>query len=63
MRSDRDLQIMLAMQKHGGSFVAALGAAWIRADDENSQKLKETFPEYWRSYADLVDATQRREGA
>lgn len=51
---------MLAMQKHGSSFVAALGAAWMRADDENSQRLKEAFPEYWRNYADVVDAAKAR---
>lgn len=63
MRSDRDLQIMLAMREHGGSFVVCLGEAWMHADDENSQRLKETFPEIWRNYADIVDAAKDREGA
>jgi hypothetical protein len=55
--SDRD--IALAMVTFGGSFVAALGAAWTRADAVNAEKIKAAFPEYWEQYRDLVQLRDR----
>jgi hypothetical protein len=61
MRTDRDLQIMLAMRRDGGSFVVALGEAWMHADLVNSTKLRLAFPEYWAEYGELVDLAAKRE--
>lgn len=61
VRSDRDLQIMLAMRTHGGSFVVALGEAWMHADDFNSARLRVAFPEYWDQYAAVVDLEEKRD--
>ena len=47
-----------AMKKHGGSFVAALGEALIRADDSNAMKLEAAFPEYFRAYAEWAKRDQ-----
>ena len=47
---DRDLWTIDAMEKWGGSFVKALGAAARRADGANLEKIKRTWPEYWADY-------------
>jgi len=39
-----------AMMKYGGSFVSALGQALIRADENNAQTIKWTWPGYWEEY-------------
>lgn len=41
---------MDAMEKWGGSFVKALGAAARRADGQNLERIKRAFPEYWAEY-------------
>lgn len=53
--SETDLNIINAMKKYGGSFVSHLGAAAQHADHKNLEKLKETFPEYWKQYAEMAD--------
>ncbi|KKM70733.1 hypothetical protein LCGC14_1437830 [marine sediment metagenome] len=50
------------MQKHGGSFVQALGTAAERADDSNLSKIKETWPEYWSEYEGLGEELQVTRG-
>ncbi len=52
---------MLAMRTHGGSFVVALGEAWMHADDFNSARLRVAFPEYWDQYAAVVDLEEKRD--
>lgn len=43
--------VAFAMKEHGGSFVQALGEALLRADDENTRRIKNTWPEYWGKYS------------
>lgn len=50
-----DMDIIEAMEKYGGSFVAALAGAARRADATNLAKLKQAFAEYWQQYADMVE--------
>ena len=38
------------MIKYGGGFVSALGEALARADANNAQKIRLTWPEYWMKY-------------
>lgn len=38
------------MQKHGGSFAQAIGAAYFVADPNNRAKLVETFADLFASY-------------
>lgn len=44
-----------AMQKYGGSFTAALGVAWSRADEDNRQRLRKAFPELLAEYTKLAE--------
>ena len=44
------LKVANAMIKYGGSFVESLGKALLQADENNQQKIKNTFPEYWEKY-------------
>lgn len=44
-----------AMQKYGGSFTAALGVAWSRADEDNRQRLRKAFPELLVEYTKLAE--------
>jgi hypothetical protein len=39
-----------AMVKFGGSFVHQLGVMIRQADATNLQKIKKTWPEYWKEY-------------
>lgn len=50
-----DLNIIEAMEKYGGSFVAALAQAARRADADNLARLKKAFPEYWKQYAEMAE--------
>lgn len=52
MRSDLDFKITQAMVKFGGGFVSLLGKAAQCADDNNLERLKNAFPEYWEQYSD-----------
>lgn len=47
-------QVFDAMQKYGGSFVAALSEAWRRADKVNSARLHIAFAYYYVEYAEMV---------
>jgi hypothetical protein len=42
------------MLEHGGSFVRMLGQMLSHADYENSKKIKTTWPEYWKQYAEMA---------
>lgn len=53
--SDHDLDVIDAMEKYGGSFVAALAQAARRADADNLAKIKATFSEYWERYEGMVE--------
>lgn len=53
--ADNDLAVIEAMEKYGGSFVAALALAARRADADNLAKIKATWPEYWQQYAAMAE--------
>ncbi len=41
------------MERYGGSFVKNLGIALVHADIKNTLKIREAFPEYWKTYLNL----------
>ncbi len=45
--------VSLGMRKFGGSFVKALGEALAYADTANTIKIKETWKDYWKEYAEI----------
>ena len=53
--ADQDLKVIEAMEKYGGSFVAALAQAARRADSTNLAKIKATWPEYWQQYTEMAE--------
>lgn len=53
--TDADLKIIEAMEKYGGSFVAAIAQAAKRADRTNFARLKAAFPEIWERYAEMAE--------
>lgn len=55
VQHDERLRASEAMRKYGGSFVAALGAALLCADLDNTQRIKSAFPEYWDKYSRLSE--------
>lgn len=50
MTRTEHLLIAEAMERFGGSFVAALGAALRRADTSNMDRIERAWPEYMREY-------------
>lgn len=56
------LDVANAMIKYGGSFIEALGRALLIADNDNAQRIKEAFPEYWEAHEVLSKmANKKRE--
>lgn len=49
--SEYDYLIIENMATHGGSFVKALANAARFADDDNLDRIKNTWPEYWTLYS------------
>ena len=43
-----------SMQKWGGGFVKNLGKALQLADPDNTRRIKEAFPEYWKKYLKMA---------
>ena len=41
------------MRQYGGSFVKLLGELLIHADEDNTRRIKEAFPEYWEKYKNI----------
>jgi hypothetical protein len=52
--NDEDLHTIEKMRQYGGSFVKALADLAARADHVNLQKIKDTWPEYWKEYSELA---------
>ena len=50
--TDRDEVLIVAenMSEFGGSFVKLLGETLLLADDNNVERIKKAFPEYWVKY-------------
>lgn len=59
MLTEKDLEIIEAMQKYGGSFVKALAECFWHADSFNFVKLKDAFPGYWAEYAEKADRIKK----
>jgi len=51
--TEKEIETVDKMSKFGGSFVQALSEAFYHADDDNFQKLKDAFPEYWEKYYNM----------
>lgn len=47
---DEKVTVAYNMINHGGGFVQALGHAIYNADPINTNKIKNTWPEYWEQY-------------
>lgn len=48
-----DLNAITAMSRFGGGFASTLAQAFLRADDDNFQRLKNAFPEMWEMYSEI----------
>lgn len=55
MPTTTDYDTTDAMLRFGGSFVKQLATLYRLADDDNQQRIKTAWPEYWAKYADLAD--------
>lgn len=43
-----------AMEKKGGEFVKKLAAAYVAADDDNREKIRNAFSEIWEKYTPKI---------
>jgi hypothetical protein len=50
----RDFDVARTMIEYGGSFVRKLGAAALVADQQNLNRIKATWPEYWEQYTRMA---------
>lgn len=50
MDTDQSFFTGRAMMMYGGSFLKALGEAWLHADESNKRKLIAAFPDYVALY-------------
>ena len=50
-----DSDIIKCMISRGGSFVTHLGILATKADSENLQKIKDSWPEYWEKYKKMAE--------
>jgi len=55
-----DLEILEAMETHGGCFIKKLAELASIADEENLAKLKHTYSDLWDEYRE-IDARKRYE--
>lgn len=63
MANDRDIWTIDAMEDMGGSFVKQLGALARRADPQNLEKIKMTWPQYWEEYEQAGIKLEKDTGA
>jgi hypothetical protein len=57
-----DLEVIAQMETLGGSFVKALANAARHADVINLSKIKATFSDYWKTYAEHARRARERKG-
>lgn len=57
---EKDYEVVMAMQKYGGSFVQHLGILAMHADPRNLQLIKDTWTEYWLNYEQMAKADKER---
>ena len=55
------LKVSRAMSTYGGGFVKRLGVALLHADRNNTQKIKDTFSEYWEKYLEIYETKMKDE--
>jgi hypothetical protein len=60
MTHDEKLEVIRAMQETGGSFVRLLGEAWLHADESNSKRIQDAFPDYIARYRAIGISNRRR---
>jgi len=53
MMEEEKYYVYTAMQKYGGGFVSSLGIALMRADFQNTLRIKNAFPKYWEQYLEI----------
>ena len=56
--SGADYKVIENMHLFGGSFVYALARAATKADTENLEKIKTTWPDIWEKYANWETGEQ-----
>jgi len=54
MDNEEDFETVEAMRMYGGSFVKQLAELYNCADHINLQKIKDTWPEYWKQYSEMA---------
>ena len=54
------VRVAHAMIAHGGGFVKCLGEAILHADHTNAWKIKDTWPQYWKEYAEVAREEAKR---
>lgn len=52
---DEHLKVARAMVQFGGGFFSRIGEALFHADEQNRQRIKETWPEQWERYKVIHD--------
>lgn len=50
------------MIRFGGGFIKALGFALVKADELNTLRIKNAFPDYWREYLNWGKADEPETG-
>ena len=58
-----DHQVLSAMRKYGGGFIASLGSAGFNADGHNLSRLKAAWPDEWHKYTALAKMDAQKEEA
>ena len=62
MNTDR-IEIGHAMIRYGGSFVSALGKALLHADENNTNRIRHAFPDYWKQYQGMAKMDKKGQKA
>ena len=57
--TDKELKVVEAMRRFGGSFVQSLAECFSRADHYNFTKLRLTFSEYWNQYEAMAESKNK----
>lgn len=56
---NRDYWTLNAMAKYGGGFVKALAETARHADQNNLNRIKQAWPEYWKEYEHMGKSLER----
>ena len=58
-----ELSTLEAIRIWGGSFMKHIGAAYMAADEQNRQKIRETWPREWAQYVEQGERLREQERA